>query len=58
MHVSLRNAHTKLTRFDGADLRDADIGGLKVLDAQLFRNAMISADQAAELLKAWGLVVA
>jgi len=47
-----------LARFDGADLRDADIGGLKLLDAKLFRGATISHQQAAELLGELGLTVA
>lgn len=55
---SLHNAHTKLARFDGADLREVDVGGLKLLDATLFRGATISHKQAAELLGGLGLCVA
>ncbi len=55
---SLRNAHLKLTRFDGADLREADIGGLKLVDAKLFRGATISLNQAAVLLGELGITVA
>ena len=55
---SLRNAHLKLTRFDGADLREADIGGLTLVDVKLFRGATISHKQAAEMLGELGLSVA
>jgi len=55
---SLRNAHFKLSRFDGADLREADIGGLQLQDAKLFRGATISRAQAAMLLSELGLSVA
>jgi len=58
MGGSLRNAHLKLTRFEGADLRDADIGCLKLVDAKLFRAATISLNQAAELLGELGITVA
>ena len=51
---SLRNAHTKLTRFDGADLRETDIAGLKVLDAKLFKNALISPAPGGGLVKSLG----
>ena len=54
----LRNAHLKLTRFDGADLRESDIGGLKLVDAKLFKDAIISLSQAAELLGELGIMVA
>lgn len=54
---SLRNAHPKLARFEGADLREADIGGLKLMDAKLFRGATISLNQAAELLGELGITV-
>lgn len=36
---SLRNAQIRLTRFDGADLRGADITGLNVMDSKHFRKA-------------------
>ncbi|MFN3337202.1 MAG: pentapeptide repeat-containing protein, partial [Thermomicrobium sp.] len=39
---SLRNAVTRLTRFEGADLRDTDISGLNVMDAKHFKKAVIS----------------
>ena len=55
---SLRNAHLKLARFEGADLREADIGGLKLLDARLFKGATISFNQAADLLGELGITVA
>ena len=55
--ADLRNAHPKLARFEGADLREADIGGLKLMDAKLFRGATISLNQAAELLGELGITV-
>lgn len=58
MGGSLGNAHLKLTRFDGADLRDTDIGGLKLVDAKLFQGATISLSQAAALLGELGIMVA
>ncbi|WP_253256759.1 pentapeptide repeat-containing protein [Stenotrophomonas sp. VV52] len=55
---SLRNAQTRLTRFEGADLRGADITGLNVMDAKHFKKAVISQRQAAAALAAFGLIVA
>ena len=55
---SLRNAHTRLTRFEGADLRGTDISGLNVMDAKHFKKAVISQRQAAAALAAFGLIVA
>jgi uncharacterized protein YjbI with pentapeptide repeats len=55
---SLRDAHIKDTRFDHADLREADLGGLKLANAKLFVGATISPRQAAELVGALGLNVA
>jgi uncharacterized protein YjbI with pentapeptide repeats len=55
---SLRDAHIKDTRFDAADLREADLGGLKLANAKLFAGATISTRQAAELVRALGLNVA
>ena len=55
---SLRDAHIKDTRFDGADLREADLGALKLVNAKLFAGATISPRQAAELVRAMGLNVA
>jgi hypothetical protein len=46
------------TRFDHADLREADLGGLKLANAKLFAGATISPLQAAELVRALGLSVA
>ena len=42
----------------GADLRGADLGGLKLVNAKLFAGATISPRQAAELVRATGLNVA
>jgi len=39
-------AHVKGARFQGADLRDANLGGLKLVDAGLFKGALISARSA------------
>jgi fluoroquinolone resistance protein len=54
---SLRDALLTDARFDGADLRGADIGGLKLLNAKLFKGATISHRQAAELMLELGLRV-
>lgn len=55
---SLRDAHIKDTRFDAADLREANLGGLKLGNAKLFAGATISPRQAAELVRGLGLNVA
>ena len=55
---SLRNAQIRLTRFDGADLRGADITGLNVMDSKHFKKAVISPRQAGAALAAFGLIVA
>ena len=55
---SLRDAHIKDTRFEGADLREADLGGLKLLNAKLFLGATISPRQAAALVREMGMNVA
>jgi uncharacterized protein YjbI with pentapeptide repeats len=54
---SLRDSHLPECRFEGADLRNADIGGIKLTDARLFRGALISKRQAADLLGQLGLKV-
>ncbi|WP_153235445.1 pentapeptide repeat-containing protein [Glaciimonas soli] len=54
---SLRDAHMKFARFDGADLRQVDLGGLKLNDAAMFRGAVISASQATQLLAELGIHV-
>lgn len=45
-------------RNEGADLREADITGMKLVDAKLFRGATISLNQAADLLGELGISVA
>ncbi len=52
---SLRDALLAGARFDKADLRGADLGGLRLVDAGLFRGATISREQAAQLLAELGL---
>ena len=55
-----RRPFTKLgvqVGFEGADLRGADIGGLRLFDAALFRGATISREQAGQLLGELGLNV-
>ncbi|KAF1055659.1 MAG: hypothetical protein GAK43_00454 [Stenotrophomonas maltophilia] len=54
---SLRNAQTRLTRFEGADLRGTDISGIHVMDNKHFRKALISHTQAAEAMAVFGLIV-
>ena len=55
---SLRDAHLKNTRFDGADLRGVDLGGLKLAQvAPFFKGAIISSDQAAALVGELGVRV-
>ena len=55
---SLRDAHLKLARFEGADLREVDLGGLRLVDARLFKGATISHAQAAALVSELGIHVA
>lgn len=54
---SLRDAMVAGSRFDGSDMRGADLGGLRLVDAALFRGATISRDQAGQLLSELGLNV-
>ncbi|SDA16652.1 Pentapeptide repeat-containing protein [Sphingomonas sp. NFR15] len=54
---SLRDGNMAGSRFTGADLRGADLGGLRLVDAALFRGATISRDQAGQLLGELGLNV-
>ncbi len=54
---SLREANMAGARFTGADLRGADLGGLRLIDAALFRGATISREQAGQLLAELGLNV-
>ncbi|WP_332118137.1 pentapeptide repeat-containing protein [Azorhizobium caulinodans] len=56
-NCSLRDAHVARARFEGADLRGTDLGGLKLADAGRFRGATISKAQAADLLAGLGLRV-
>lgn len=54
---SLRDAHLADCRFENADLRGADLGGVKLTDARRFKGAVISRRQAADLLGQLGLRV-
>ena len=54
---SLRDAQLARTRFEGADLRGADLGGIRLGDAAHFRGAIISRAQATMLLQELGLRV-
>lgn len=54
---SLRDANMAGSRFEGADLRGADLGGLRLIDAGLFRGATVSREQAGQLLAELGLNV-
>ena len=54
---SLRDAHLADCRFENADLRGADLGGVKLTDARRFKGAIISKRQAADLLGQLGLRV-
>jgi len=44
-------------RFDQADLREASLDGLRLVDAKLFKGAIISRAQASTLLSGLGLTV-
>ena len=53
----LREASVTNARFEGADLRGADLGTLRLGDASRFKGALISKRQAADLLRELGLKV-
>ena len=57
LECSLRDANIADARFEGADLRSADLGALRLADAGRFRGAVISKRQAADLLSGLGLKV-
>lgn len=54
---SLSMARVNNARFDGADLREASLQGLRLIDAKLFKGAIISRSQAGMLLAGLGLTV-
>ena len=54
---SLRDANLSDCRFEHADLRGADLGGVKLGDAKRFKGAVISKRQASDLLAQLGLQV-
>jgi uncharacterized protein YjbI with pentapeptide repeats len=56
--ASYRRCKLTGASFDHADLREADVGGLKLSNARQFAGATISPRQAAELVRAMGLNVA
>ena len=53
----LQNAHLASARFEGADLRMADLGVLSFSTATCFKGAIISKNQATELLHGLGVLV-
>ena len=53
--IELRDANLAGAHFENADLRGADLGGLRLIDAALFRGATISTEQAGLLLAELGL---
>ncbi|EUB74183.1 hypothetical protein PMI27_000359 [Pseudomonas sp. GM41(2012)] len=54
---SLSLARVNNARFDQADLREASLDGLRLVDAKMFKGAIISKSQAAMLLSGLGLTV-
>jgi uncharacterized protein YjbI with pentapeptide repeats len=54
---SLSMARVNNARFDEADLREASLHGLRLVDAKLFKGAIISKSQAGMLLAGLGLTV-
>ncbi|MFS1291983.1 pentapeptide repeat-containing protein [Pseudomonas piscis] len=54
---SLSLARVNNARFDDADLREASLQGLRLVDAKLFKGAIISRSQAGMLLAGLGLTV-
>ncbi len=54
---SLSLARVNNARFDEADLREASLHGLRLVDANLFKGAIISRSQASMLLAGLGLTV-
>lgn len=54
---SLSLARVNGARFEDADLRDACLDGLKLVDAKQFKGAIISRSQASMLLSGLGLTV-
>ncbi|MGQ7860007.1 pentapeptide repeat-containing protein [Pseudomonas sp. 32A] len=54
---SLSMARVNNARFDDADLREASLQGLRLVDAKLFKGAIISRSQAGMLLAGLGLTV-
>lgn len=54
---SLREVMVTGSPFEGSDMRGADLGGLRLVDANLFRGATISREQAEQLLSELGLLV-
>lgn len=53
----LRDASLVDCRFEGSDLRGADLGGIRLLNARQFKGATISRAQAGQLLEELGLKV-
>ena len=55
--ANLRNQDLRNMNLSGADLRGADLAGFRLIDADLFRGATISHEQAGQLLGELGLNV-
>lgn len=55
--VIFKDASLKETRFQGTDLRGADMGGLTLADAAVLKGATITREQASQILKQFGLDV-
>lgn len=56
-NCSLRDTYFNNCRFEGADLRGADLGDIKLFDLSRFKGAIISQSQATDLLSQIGLIV-
>jgi uncharacterized protein YjbI with pentapeptide repeats len=53
----MRDARLLDSRFQGADLRAVDMGGITLDQAMTLKGAIISKDQASSLLAGFGLQV-
>ena len=53
----LQDARLHDCRFEGADLRGANLGGIQISDSKRYKGAIISKQQAADLISQLGLQV-